>query len=254
MCISYIYLYVFIIYTLYIHTYIYSITSCFLRSVFLFFSFLPEFPISYALTWISHFLSSFYIYSGIKINMHTEETVSGTIFMPNINWETCLYFLFFFFLHKKVIGINSEVRFRTQAGRNIAHGSYLSTPREYCRCLEYKRDLKKKKLSIFSWRIIFYNIVLVSAIHQHDLAIHRYTYVPSFLNLPPTTSHLSRLSQNAGFELLASYSKFPLAIYFTYGNVCFSATLSFPDYVHKSVLYNCISITALQIGSSVPSF
>ena len=73
---------------------------------------------------------------------------------------------------------------------------------------------------------MFYNIVLVSAIHQHDSAIHRYTCVPSFLNLPPTTSHLSRLSQNAGFELLASYNKFPLAVCFTYGNVYVSVLLS----------------------------
>ena len=31
-------------------------------------------------------------------------------------------------------------------------------------------------------------------------------------------------------------------------------TLSFPDCTHKSVLYACICIAALQIGSSVPSF
>ena len=31
-------------------------------------------------------------------------------------------------------------------------------------------------------------------------------------------------------------------------------TLSFSCYVHKSILYVCISIAALQIGSSVPSF
>ena len=73
---------------------------------------------------------------------------------------------------------------------------------------------------------MFYNILLVSAIHQresaihqrdsavhqHDSAVHRYTCVPSFLSLPPTTSHLSRLSQNAGCELPASYSKFALSI------------------------------------------
>ena len=42
--------------------------------------------------------------------------------------------------------------------------------------------------------------------------------------------------------------------------VCFNATLSirptlfFPHCVHKSVLYICISITVLQIGSSLPFF
>ena len=45
---------------------------------------------------------------------------------------------------------------------------------------------------------------------------------------------------------------------FTYDNVCFSSTLSirpilsFLHCVHRSVLYLCVSIPALQIGSSVP--
>ena len=34
-------------------------------------------------------------------------------------------------------------------------------------------------------------------------------------------SHPSKLSQNIGFELLVSYSKFPLAISFVYGNIYF---------------------------------
>ena len=64
------------------------------------------------------------------------------------------------------------------------------------------------------------------------------------------------------FEFPESYSKFPLAISFTNGDVCFHVslsvrpTLSFlpANHVHKSVLYVCISIVALQIISSVPSF
>ena len=43
---------------------------------------------------------------------------------------------------------------------------------------------------------------------------------------PPTPSHYSRLSQGPRFELPASYSKFPLAIYFTYGNIYVSVLLS----------------------------
>ena len=48
-----------------------------------------------------------------------------------------------------------------------------------------------------------------------------YTYVLSLLNLPlpPTPSHSSRLPQSTGFKFPVSHSKFPLAIYFTYGNV-----------------------------------
>ena len=57
---------------------------------------------------------------------------------------------------------------------------------------------------------------------------YRCTYVPSLLTslLPPTPSHPSRLSQRTWFELPTSYSKFPLAICFTYGNVYVSMLLS----------------------------
>ena len=55
------------------------------------------------------------------------------------------------------------------------------------------------------------------------------------------------------------HSKFPRAINFTYGNVYVSRLFSqfvpptsCPPVVHKSV-YICVSIAALQIGSSVPS-
>ena len=43
---------------------------------------------------------------------------------------------------------------------------------------------------------------------------------------PPIPSHPSRLSQSTRFELPASYSKFPLVIYFTRGNVYISMLLS----------------------------
>ena len=61
----------------------------------------------------------------------------------------------------------------------------------------------------------------------------------SFLPLP-TASHSYRLSQSTRIELPASYSKFPLAIYFTYGDVYVSVLLfqfippfSYQDCVHK---------------------
>ena len=41
-----------------------------------------------------------------------------------------------------------------------------------------------------------------------------WTYLP-----PPSPSYPSRLSQSTGFGIPVSYSKFPLAISFTYGNV-----------------------------------
>ena len=58
---------------------------------------------------------------------------------------------------------------------------------------------------------MLYNIVLVSATHHHESAIDN-IYVPSLLNLPPTShpSHPSRLSQSTRFELPVAYSKPPL--------------------------------------------
>ena len=53
---------------------------------------------------------------------------------------------------------------------------------------------------------------------------HRYTYVPSLLNLPSTSVPTPPVSQ--GPELLASHSKFSLSLYFTYSGVYVSMLLS----------------------------
>ena len=54
----------------------------------------------------------------------------------------------------------------------------------------------------FNWRIIIYNVVLVSAIHQSESVIGG-AYVPSFLNLLPISLPISpsRWSQSTTFEL-----------------------------------------------------
>ena len=60
--------------------------------------------------------------------------------------------------------------------------------------------------------------MLVSAIHQHEsvIGIHMSLFLWTSLYLPPPTSfYPSRLAQSPVWTL-ASYSKFPLAIYFTY--------------------------------------
>ena len=105
-------------------------------------------------------------------------------------------------------------------------------------------------------------MLLVSARHQHESAIGVHTSHHSWTNLPPPTpSPSSRLSQSIGFLLPASNSKFPLPICFTYGNIYVSILLSqfvpaFPSLtVSRSLFsYVCLSIAALQMGSSVPSF
>ena len=63
-----------------------------------------------------------------------------------------------------------------------------------------------------------------------------------------------------GAELPVFHSSFPLAVCFTHGNVCVSTLLSQPGppspshAVSTSLFSVCVSIAALQIGSSVPFF
>ena len=67
---------------------------------------------------------------------------------------------------------------------------------------------------------LLHNIVLVSAIHQHESTIGL-TCVLSVLNLP-SISHpfpLLQVVTEPQFEFPESYSKFPLVIYFTHGGV-----------------------------------
>ena len=69
--------------------------------------------------------------------------------------------------------------------------------------------------------------MLVFAIHQHESVIGIHMAPPSWNPLPPPTpSQHSKLSPSTRFEHLASYSKFPLAVYFTYGNTYVSRLLS----------------------------
>ena len=110
-----------------------------------------------------------------------------------------------------------------------------------------------KLKNFFNWNIILYNIVLVSAIYQHESATDVHESRPSQTSLPASSpSHASGLSQSTGFELLASHSKSPRAIYFTRGDVYFSALLSAlappspsPTESTVSVICVCGSLAAL---------
>ena len=78
---------------------------------------------------------------------------------------------------------------------------------------------------------MLYNVVLVSAIQQCEPAtsvcVCVCVYVPSLSNLPPTPSfHPFCAVTEHDIKLPASYSKFLLAICFTYGNVYVSMLLS----------------------------
>ena len=107
-----------------------------------------------------------------------------------------------------------------------------------------------------------YNSVLVSATHQHESAIG--IHVSSLLNLPPTSHSMppSRLLQGLGLSSLGHTADshwlpiLHMAVYMFPCTFSIHPTLSFlpPQCVHKSVLYVCISIAVLQIGSSLQSF
>ena len=127
------------------------------------------------------------------------------------------------------------------------------------------QDLKKINLFIFNWRIVASKYCVGLCCISRWIS-HRYTYVRFLLNLPPTSDPFPPLEvvTKPQFEFPESYSKFPSDIYFTYGSVYASMLLSpflspspssLPSTcVHKSLLYVCISIAALQIGSLLPSF
>ena len=96
--------------------------------------------------------------------------------------------------------------------------------------------------------------MLFFAKHQHESTIGGISYHPSLLKiLPPSRSPTLYVVTEPQFEFPESYGKFPLAIYFTYDSLyvipSFHPTLSFMDFpsVHKSILYVCVSIAALQI-------
>ena len=114
---------------------------------------------------------------------------------------------------------------------------------------------------------MLYSILLVSTKHQHEFVIGLSVFPPNWTSLPPpSASHLSGLLPSPSFEFPESYSKLPMASYFTYGNIwcifpsCYSLRTSHPllpphpsSHVRKSVLYVCVSIAALQIGLLVSS-
>ena len=80
---------------------------------------------------------------------------------------------------------------------------------------------------------MLYNIVLVSAIHHHESVIGIHMSPPFGTSLPPSIpSHPSRLSPHTRFEFPASYSKLPLAVCFTYGDVYVSVLL--PHFISPS--------------------
>ena len=90
---------------------------------------------------------------------------------------------------------------------------------------------------IFNWKITALQYC-VGFCQKSTWISHRYTYVPSLLNLPPTSLPIPPLKvvTEMWFEFPESYSKFLLATYFTYGNTCFHVTFS----IHPSLSFLCL--------------
>ena len=96
----------------------------------------------------------------------------------------------------------------------------------------------------------------------NQLYVYMYCYIPSLLSLPPTLPiPLLQVITKHQADLPVLCSSFPLAIHFTSGSIyiyqCYSLTsfqLPLPHRVLKSILYICIFIPSLPLGSSVPFF
>ena len=105
-----------------------------------------------------------------------------------------------------------------------------------------------KKLFIFNWTIIalqyWFDFYLAST-----WISYRCTYVLSLLNLP-STSHLSQVTEPR-FEFPESYSKFPLASYFTYASVYASMLLS--PFISPSPSFpsTLLSISLFSVSTSL---
>ena len=138
--------------------------------------------------------------------------------------------------------------------------------------LGVKKYLMKKYTFFFFLQSIFPNIFFLKKFYWKIIALqycvglchtliwisHRYIYIPSLVNLPPTStpSHPSRLSRSFGLSSLShTVNSHWLSILHMvmYMSSCYPLHLShhllhLPHCVHKFALCVCISAAALQIG------
>ena len=102
---------------------------------------------------------------------------------------------------------------------NLAHPSWTQNPVQSLRDWFWRHDTLKKKI-MFNWRII--DLQYCTGFCHIALWIsHKYTYISSFPNLPPSPYPILPLwvVTEHWIELPALYNNFLLAVYFTNGNV-----------------------------------
>ena len=115
------------------------------------------------------------------------------------------------------------------------------------------------KIFIFNWLIALQ--YLFDFCHTSTWINHRYTCISSLLNLPPTfhPSHPSRLLQSPSLSSLSHIANshwlsiLHMIVWF-HATLSICPTFCFLPTVHKCVLYVCVSIAALETGSSAASF
>ena len=100
----------------------------------------------------------------------------------------------------------------------------------------------------FNWRIIALQNFVVFCQQKSTWINHRYTYIPSLMNLPPISLPILpfQVDTEPLFEFPEPFSKFPLAIYFTYRNVSFHVTLSI--HLTLSPLPMSISLFSMSVS------
>ena len=86
-----------------------------------------------------------------------------------------------------------------------------------------------------------------------------YMYIPSLMNLPPTSPHLAHPGHQSTTPSSLCLQQLPTSYPF-YTQQCPDISPNLPIHsthtlcVHTSISYICVSITALKMGSSVPLF
>ena len=98
---------------------------------------------------------------------------------------------------------------------------------------------------LFYWRIIALQNFAVFC-QTSTWISYRYTYIPPFWTSLPSPPHPIPLEADTEplFGFPETYRKFPLAIYFTYGNVSFHVTLS----VHLTIFPFPMSISLFSLS------
>ena len=148
------------------------------------------------------------------------------------------------FTIKEPITFKTSYQTRYQKPTHLRKYSYLETP------------LRFTSIFFCYWSMLAFQCC-VSLCCIMKWIYYMRTCILSLVSLLPTISPIQVTPEHlAVFSVL--YSRFPLFYTQQYkyvnSSIPINPTFSFPHFVHTSVLYVCITIPTLEIGSSVPFF